>query len=827
MREKIIILCFLTASFSAGAITQEERDVIQTVRNIEKTKFKSTGAAKSCDTASENVKKIQAQIANKKAKGKFPKVNEDGTVELVEGEKTLNEMEKIRNDLESQQILLNGMKALNKKYKDFLSDITKNKVPGFEDSSEFTLEKLEADIKSTDAHLENVETMAIMDQLLKESIKNPEGLLKDANAIAKDPLHEDTTSDQDNLSQGKLDLNKWTSKGKTFSQLQNACKAGFNTTLCRIISKAEESSSAKVKASVEGFVDAYRASNTITKWGEQRRLKKYREALLDGVSVLTPTELTSEINKLESTNEEFKTLVKDKANFQTLKADFEDFKVCLAQKTMEGSTSTRVCKLANTADLKTFSARLDAVGNIQQKLNDSIGGNNEKVVESLKKVHGHHKANETLTQMKDLYVGAEKADLKPLEEKIKGNKEAIELTTKNIFKNVNSLRNDISIETEMFAKDKLDDKMMAFFKSKKDEADKRPKKEDMKATNKAMNDLMVNMMKMACDKRSQGEENSRCTEAKTLTDANLFKMNGDKVEIVPDLLDEFIKEINAGTIKEGIDKKQTDLNKKMADINSKIRGIKNDDQYKGLISLLSYYGDRVQNYCTYNKEQKASWKCVVDKSGNNDKVYALVDEAGKIIASMPQSPDRMAISELNEKCSATFINSFPKDSEAKKDIDAMCTDISKKNEGYLAKLAPTRDEKIYPAVFEYWDGKDWITTEKRQRKKWTVIQSVAEGGLKFLPWELNRQMQNTQVDIWEQNTIDGITARNAYLNDYYTNGIFYPYPGAYNPYYLGSYGGTVYNNSVATVGTGGFFPSTSAATTPVPSTGFDFSTAGI
>jgi len=827
MRENFIILSLLVCSFSLSATTQEERDTRRTVREVEKTKFKSTGAAKNCDTASANVKKIQEQIAGKKIKGKFPQVNEDGTITLLDGEKSLNEMEKIRNDLESQQILLNGMKALNKKYKDFLSDITKNQIPGFEDSKELTLDKLEADIKATDAHLENVETMAIMDQLLKESIKNPEGLLGEVNAISNDPLHQDTKSDADLLAEGRLELTRFTSKAKTFSQLKDACKAGFSTTLCRIIGKAEESSSEKVKASVEGFVDAYRASNTITKWGEQKRLKRYREALLDGVSVLSPAELSAEINKLKSSNEDFKSLVKDKADFETLKADFEDFKVCMAQKTMEGTTSSRVCKLANTTDLKAFTARLDAVGDIQQKLNDNIGGNNEKVVESLKKVHGHHKANETLTQMKDLYVGAEKADLKPLEEKIKGNKAAIELTTKNIFKNVNDLRNDISIESEMFAKDKLDDKMKAFFASEKGKDEQRPKPEDMKATNKAMNDLMVNMMKMACEKRSADEDKTRCTEAKTLSDANLFKMSGDKVEIVPDLLDEFIKEINAGTIKEGIDKKQAELNQKMADINSQINGIKNDKQYKGLISLLSYYGDQVQNYCTYDKEQKASWKCVADKSGNNDKVYALVDEAGRIVASMPQSPDRMAINELNEKCNVEFINSFPEESEARKDIDAMCTDISKQNENYLAKLAPTRDEKIYPAVFEYWDGKDWITTEKRQRKKWTVIQSVAEGGLKFLPWELNRQMQNTQVDIWEQNTIDGITARNAYLNDYYTNGIFYPYPGVYSPYYLGSYGGTVYNNSVTTVGTGGFFPSTSAASTPVPSTGFDFSTAGI
>ncbi|MBK25586.1 MAG: hypothetical protein CME70_16435 [Halobacteriovorax sp.] len=826
MREKIVILSLLVCSFGASAITQEERDVIQTVRNVEKTKFKSSGSAKNCETASANVKSIQEQIANKKVKGKFPKVNEDGTVTLVEGEKSLHEMEKIRNDLESQQILLNGMKALNKKYKDFLADITKNKIPGFEDSKELTLEKLEADIKATDEHLENVETMALMDQLLKESIKGHKNLLIDVNDIVKSDLHQDTV--KNSLAKGDLDLNKKTSKGKTFSQLKDACKAGFSTTLCRIIGKAEESSSAKVKASVEGFVDAYRASNTLTKWGEQKRLKRYREALLDGVTLLSPTELSAEINKLKSSNEDFKKLVEDKADFETLKADFEDFKVCMAQKTMEGTTSSRVCKLANTTDLKAFTARLDAVGDIQQKLNDNIGGNNEKVVESLKKVHGHHKANETLTQMKDLYVGAEKADLKPLEEKIKGNKAAIELTTKNIFKNINDLRNDISIESNMFASGNLDDKMKAFFASEKGKDEQRPKPEDMKATNKAMNDLMVNMMKLACEKRSKGEEeNSRCSEAKPLSDQNLFKMNGDKVEIVPDSLGHFIKEINAGTIKEEIDAKQADLNQKMADINAKIKGVKNDDQYKGLISLLSYYGDRVQNYCVYDKENKASWKCVVDKSGNNDKVYALVDEAGKIVASMPQSPDRMAISELNEKCSVDFINSFPKDSKAKKDIDAMCTDISKQNENYLAKLAPTRDEKIYPAVFEYWDGKDWITTEKRQRKKWTVIQSVAEGGLKFLPWELNRQMQNTQVDIWEQNTIDGITARNAYLNDYYTNGIFYPYPGVYNPYYLGSYGGTVYNNSVSTVGTGGFFPSTSAASTPVPSTGFDFSTAGI
>lgn len=833
MRETLITILAL-ASLSAFAITPEERRAIQEQRaqdaevdRIKKLQFSDGGAGANCSDASAQVKNIQGLLSKQKLDEK-------------EGGHSLLELEQERDKIRSRQVLLNGIRSINSKYKEFINDISGvngYKMPGYkegDESKEFSLGQLQADLEASKEHIENARTMGLIDALIKDAIKNPEDLLGEENIISGTAVEKETAAKLA-VEKGRFSLSKSTSKAETFEQLETACNSGNQSTLCKVIKDASDSDSRKIKASIEGFVRAFRVSEgwKIT-GGQPRRLREYREALLSGIEGVQPGKMTQELKDFENKTGELSNLAEDAGKVSSLIDDLKQYKYCLAQKATDPGFKSGVdCKLTEAAE--TYGANVESMAKLQARVTsttEALGGNNAQYLTALEKVHDYQGANKKLAEVGAIYSDQDKFRLE-VGKKVAANQEKLKKLTANIFSNVTNFRNDIAIHSKMLGAESYDKSLQDFLTSKPKE-NKKPSIETVQSTNTEMNKLMREILQASCLK---GPEKDKCTDAKIFKvgndKGNLFKVDDStgEMNIDSNLLDEFLKETDAakGNLTAVVVERQNKLDEEMADVEKKIDGLKNNTKYKTLNNLLAYYGDRVQNYCSNTSGLKASWRCVEDKSNKNSQVYSLVDEAGKVLARMPQSPERLAITDLDKKCSLEFIKSFEKVKEEKEMINAMCTHVASKNEDYLKQFEPTPEEKIYPITNRYWDGNDWIE-EKRQRKRWAIGQSVAEGALKFLPWELNRQVEKTKIDIWETSTINSIQARNDYLTDFYTNGTFYPYPGIYSPLYLGSYGGAVYNNGFTTVGAGGYFPMTTTTPATVStgsSAGFDFSTTGI
>lgn len=825
MRALVLVFTFLIAlpSFADEMSAAERRARRKALNNIRVVKPDATNLG--CQKYVEHVTKLQSLITN---------------AEHTSGSDTskLSVLEKDLAALRAESVLINGLKAINGKYKEFLGEVSGLKgwnIQGFDDSKNFSLSKLKEDLQSMDQHLQNAKTMHIMDALLKEAINDP-GRLLGINESSAD----NAQMVADTQKNGNLQLNKRTSGAQTFNQLKDSCTNGQNSAkLCDIIKKADETGLQKIKATVEGFVEAYRVSGLVIRKNArtESRLKKYQEVLLNGISEEQLKGI--DVDGLANVNKDFLEQVDslshedNKTKFTALENDINKYKVCIASNSIGAPTSD--CSL-KTETVEALKGKWQKLGAAQEVVLKSLGGPIGNLQKSLDSAYGHSEAKTKLEGIgKILENSTQEANISglqnTLEEGAKKHEKALKDWTKGIFKQINGGQNNAALMAGMLADGKVEDSIKTFINS--DQATPEYKQVDIDSTNADMAGMLTKVLSKVCSTdpdRQAGITAGQCGGAKAaeLQVGDLFKKNADgDLELNGERIKAFLSHVDSKDFGDAIDALQKEIDDKIKSKEVRIKSIRGKSSHKTLEALLSFYGDKVQYHCPSSDKNAASWKCVKDSSGSGQEVYALINETGEILGRLPQSPQRIQITQLNNMCNSDFINTFE---SAKTDLDDMCKDIQKNNEKYLSQFLPTERDKIYPYVHRYWDGQEW-KTEKRQRKRWIFAQSVAEGGMKFLPWELNRRMQMTQVDLWEQSTIDSIEARNNYLTNYYENGPFYPWPTIYPNIPGGYYGGLgpTFTSGFTGIGAGGYFPMSTPTGTSVASNsaGFDFTTTTI
>lgn len=824
MKFKLFLFSFFVGTSAFAEMSDSEARLRR--RAMDKVKFKVDNTDY-CGNNTTKVKELQALISDQKS-----------------GDKKLFELENQYDAYRAEKVLIDGIQKLNTDYKKFLLDISNTGIPGLDADGKMSLGKLKQDLDSTKTHLDNVRVMAVIDHLLKGAIGNKDdlldfdeekGVINNNDSVSKSDKvsRDEIIDDQNNKSTNKniLKISNDSSGDDVFNKLVDSCSSN-KSNLCKLIQSNDKAiNKGKLKATVTGFVNAYRLAsrNSLVRFGRgifKDDLKDYREALLDGVKGNTPEEKGDSINKLiasidklspgEKSPEEAKFykeiegLNKLASNENPLITELNVYENCLTKNALTGATAN--CAL--TEDKKGLVGSLTTYGNSQKKIVDGLGGTNNDILKAgMERVHEHNKNNTLLQAMEKAYKNEESIK-KQIQKTIADNKEALEKATSQVFTDIQSQTNGVRNHMSL-----MNNKKFAI-----------PTGAELKETNEKLNDKISEIFIGSCEDES-------CREAKDLNfndSRDMFQLKDNKIALNPDKLDNFLDAVRNGSLTKGLDRKlngtmnedgsvkDKGLLKNMAETKAAIEEIRNSKNNKTLESLLAFYGNRSASVCQNDKNKSAQWKCLVDEAGDkNDKVYSLVDGTGDILARMPSSPQKLAITSLNSKCNTNFMTSF-KDKEQAKQIEKMCNEIHKESEAYTAKLAPTPEEKIYPYTDRYWDGKQW-QTEKRTRAHKAVIHSTLKSGLSILPWELNRRMQMTGVKSWESNTIEGIKYRNNMLSTYYSNyGIT---PGYY--YGGGYFGGAIYNNNFnySTVGTGGYFPlttTTGTSTTSATSSGFEF-----
>lgn len=811
-----IQLCLLSILMMTSAVAKDMSNAEANVRRRNIKKFSVKADTRNyCQENLDNVKHIRRLISEQKS-----------------GDKNLFELEKEFDSLRAEQTLIDGLVKLNNNYKDFLDKASQAKIPGIDGKKNFSLNQLEADLKESQDHFHTVAIMATMDELIKSSIGNPEDLFaydKDTNENNNNPdvLKDlrDGSIDQRNAvlknggkSANLLKMDDDTSGAEIFAKLKkDSCTSGNKSNFCKIIAQADTpEATKKIEATVEGFVNAYRLSkrNPVVKFTRNLfidDLQNYRDVLLDGIEGATPEEKAVSLAKMTDGYkglEKYTSFSENADSFKTLADDIHKYKGCLLKKSF--AVNSGKCKLRTTPDTVNLVANLEGLRTKQLAVVAGLDGDNKLLKAQLTSARGHNKAVKRLSLLEKAYAGEDKIQ-KAITAQIEKTKGDLTNTTANILRNINLDRGSIlSHKAAMGGESSLEDYIAG--KSKYSGSTN----EDIDTSNEKLNNLLAKMRLQSCNHKKSPTEKSICTSDKEEGENKFFKVVDGKMTLDPQMLENFLDEVNEGNLLTELTKEKDALDKKVTDIKQKIDAARSSDQNKVLQSLLTFYGDRASSYCSQDKNKSAEWKCVQGHENKNEKVHALVGSTGEILARMPASPQSLSISGLSQQCNTDFMKGFKAPADSKIVTD-MCNQIFKENENYLTKLEPTKEEKEYLVKDRYWDGKQWVS---HKRKKWykSAATSVAVRGLNFLPWELNRRMEMSQVENWETNTIAGLQYRNDMLSNYYTGyGI---QPGYY--YGGGYFGGSIYDNTYSTAGTGGYFPLTTTTGAGSASPGFAF-----
>ncbi|MFT6604185.1 MAG: hypothetical protein ACJARO_001704, partial [Bacteriovoracaceae bacterium] len=304
---KALVLIFsLFLSADAFSQTRKEKEEALRIRKrnaeIENTTYEVIGS-QDCDDATRVTKEIHKLIVDAKT-GKD------------KGAKSLSDLESEYQALKAKQIILNGLHNLNQKYKDFLSTVAGvngwRPQEGIEADGTFSLKKLKSDIAESQKKIKDAETMAFMDELIKDLIKNHEDLT--------DPESTKKAAYGSSLAEAQKDtkipfIYNSISGSKTFSQVKDFCEQEqTDQVLCQVYRGSSDQGKKQIQATVVGFVDAYRMSkrNGLQKAATnniiRNDLKDYREALLEGIEGATAEKLKGPISEFKKENNALKSL---------------------------------------------------------------------------------------------------------------------------------------------------------------------------------------------------------------------------------------------------------------------------------------------------------------------------------------------------------------------------------------------------------------------------------------------------------------------------------------------------------------------------------------
>lgn len=817
----ILFIFTLLLSVSVFADTAEEKEKAEVLRlRKREQRFKSTtytpASSETCDDATKITKEIQRLVLEAKYG--------DGEAAIP-----LSELEKEYHAKKAEVILYTGLNNLNMKYKGFLSSVAGvdgwKPMEGMTESG-FSLDKLKADLIESEEHIKNVETMAFMDQLLKEGIEDHKNLTDPESTKAK--VEAEGTAQ---LAVGMPLIHNNISGSKTFDQLIKHCSEDHvKKLICKIYDGSTDKGKATIKASMVGFVDAYRMSKrsdftkSLTSNLIRDDLGKYRKQLLLGIEDKTAENLKEEIASFKEKNAELQKIANlNSSKLGTMVSSIKEYQTCLAAETLNGKPGAKKCELADK-DSKEYVKTLNNLAQVQYDVVQKLGGKNETIVDRMQKVHNHQQVKANLENVKKLYAQQPEFE-KLFEEKIAAEKETIKKDVSEILNSVlsKSTQSDVALQLKGGSTQSSFDKLLKGHAT----ISLVNKKDRLASVSHELN-LRLNTVK--CSDRSEvapQEDNDadtieKCAEAKTSGEDGLFIANGDQLDVNPSKLEEYLKELNEGKLAENTKKKLDELSAEMAALKTNIDSIRASDKYATLNRLLAHYARKAKKSCKgFTGRELVS--CVSKEEGGPGTVATLFKDAKTILATMPESPGSMQISQLNQDCNTAFMNGFSK--EDQKIVNPICNAILKENESFSETLKPTKEEIKNKRHFTYWNGTE-VVTEVRQRDRWMVTQAVASGAINFLPSYLDHQIKKSSIDSWETSTIEGIKYRNGMLDNYYTYGIYgnNGYFGG-SPDYLSNWGGSVYNNGFQTVGSGGFFSYTQPAVTPViadANAGFSF-----
>lgn len=826
---KALLLIFsLLFSFQALAETAAEKKEKQRRRDRAKyfknTTFVSKGS-ENCDDATKVTKEIQRMVTEAKysdAEGK--------------NAKSISELEQEYEALRANQVLYSGLSKINKKYKGFLSSIAGvngfKPMDGMDKDGQFSLDKLRKDLEASKQQIKDVETMAFMDHLLKDAIESHANLIDPGatkKAIEEDPIN---TPAQKDL--GMPLIHNKSSGRSVYSQLENYCgQIQTKKLLCKVLKESTPEGKDQIKATVIGFVDAYKMSSrnglqkALTSNFVRDDLVDYRKLLLKGIEGVTAEKLKNEIGEFKKGQADLEELSKsDPTKINGMISDLNEYQSCLAAEALSEDGEDKGCKLAKEVSIE-YAKTLNKLAQVQHDVVEKLAGpnsspdqkKNASIKARLNKIHNHITTKENLEQVQKLYEG-EPEFKKQIKDKIKGEKLSIKTDIKGILGGV--LAGNSKSKRELLMKDGSTPDAFKKFLTEKKNFKAKDKATNAADTSKILNETLAHALCTNKLPGSETPEEEACKEPGVKAQMLPFVAKNGEIDIDPTQLEEYLKELNEGDLDANTDKLLLDASTKMGEVKKQIDSIRKSNKFNTLNKLLSHYGNKAKNSCK-GLADKEIYSCSRSNPDSNEKVSALVDHTGKILSTMPSSPGNLAITDLNNECDTKFMNGFS-GNDAKL-IGTICTAVQKENERYVESLKPTAAEIKDRTVYTYWNGTKRVS-EGRQRNRWMVAQSIAEGGINFLPSYLDHKIKTTGIETWEASTIAGIQYRNGMLENYYTYGIYgnNGYFGG-SPDYLSNWGGSVFNNGFQTTGAGGYFGFTQPAITPVTadaSSGFSF-----
>ena len=593
---KALLLTF-SILFSIQALlagTQAEKDERLRRRNrakhFEKNNYTAVGS-EDCDDATQVTVTIQKLVHEAKYGAEKEAVS-------------LSDLERKYQAKKSEHVLYNGLNNLNMKYKGFLSSIAGvNGWKPLEGMTEegFSLEKLKTDLNKAKKHMENVETMAFMDQLLKESIEDHENLADEAATKTKIENGEFSKSQRE---LGMPLIHNNTSGSKTFDQLQNHCsQPQTKKLLCKILAESTPEGKNKIKATVTGFVDAYRMSKrgglakALTSNIVRDDLDKYRKQLLLGIEDATAEKLKVEIKAFKDNNEELKKISEaDPSKLKGMISDINTYQTCLAAEVINKKEGSKKCELAQAAS-KEYVKKLNNLAKVQHDVVQKLGGNNATIALRMDKIHSHIKVKDNLEQVQKLY-GQQPEFKKLIEEKIAAEKISITDDVGSVLKSVlsQSAKSDLALQLKGGS---TNDSFNKFIKGNAT-IKMKSSKALLASVNQELNEKMSEVRCSHNPEKASPEDidqttAGQCQDAKN--DMHLFSIKGDKLDINPSQLEEYLKELNQGKLAENTKRKLDELSQEMAALKANIDTIRGSKKYDTLNRLLAHYSNKAKVSC--------------------------------------------------------------------------------------------------------------------------------------------------------------------------------------------------------------------------------------
>ncbi len=868
---KALLLIFsIFLSFEAFSLTPEEAEeqrVDRRRKRLDKTVFTPESTEK-CDEATKLTKQIHGLILDKKS--------------AADGEKSLIELEQDYEKKKSELVIYNGIKKLNDKYKDFLTDVAGvdgwKAPPGVDGEGLFSIKKFKEDIAASQVHLENVDTMAFMDAMLKDTIENHKDLVPDADL--------DEEQRKEILSQKKIDYKSTgvpiitpnVSGSKVFKQYEDFCNGtnAAKSPLCNILKGSTSAGKKKIRQSVIGFVDAYRTSQRkgikkkVANFFIGDDLANYRKSLLEGIELSSPELLKNEIQVYRESNKDLLLLSRSKGALDSVTSDLNRYHACVTARALAPGVGEDCVLEApekpteedkkNGHD-KSYLEIVNDLAGVQHRVVESLGGDNSEasLKARMEKIHRHSEAKVKLEGLKLAYQ--DRPDFKELiDKKIKAKKDSVNGDVQDIMSAILANKNrserafdskggfrlketaeaqvdytgksesEIAVLKEKAQKDKIASQKKiqedAFQKYVTGKARiKAPTNEEQLGS--LNNDLNQKMAVLLCADlpekapATDAEASTRgnCEESKKKSEDGFFKLGSKgNIEIAPEQLENYLNELNEGNLVANTDKSIGKLTGEMDNLKGKIDGLRSSEKYSTLNKLLAYYGNKAKTACQGFNGKELQSKELVTCDFSEDK--STTDNIKALLSSTGEILATMPNSPGNQAVTELNKECSTKfmagfTGEQSKIIESVCDSILQDNERFVESVKPTEAEVRYKKEFSYWDGTKRVT-QTRQRDRWMVTQAIAEGAIGFLPSYLDHQIKTTGIETWEASTIEGIKYRNGMLENYYTYGIYgnNGYFGG-TPDYLSNWGGSVYNNGFQTVGAGGFFAFSEPTVAPV------------